>query len=316
MKKHEFSKEIKAQVRKLYIYDNHHGATAVAVNFFYVCLAIYLSQTFIWTYPLSIIIIGARQRALATILHEASHGVLCRNKSLEKFLGAWASGYLIFQSWESYKNSHVHNHHNYLGDPNLDPDYIFFRESGVFDKQTRRSFVIEHFIRPMLFLSSASSMRYLIINRLIKSKNRKEAVYILCTQMIVAFAMGTVAGMRGYFIFWLLPYATTFQTLTWFIELSEHYPMVATADSNLTATRNRFSHAIEHFLTGMHGENYHLVHHLFPGIPHWHLKKAHEILMQDKRYAKVNSAFGGIFLSNNSKPSMWSRILFENRHTP
>ncbi|WP_431834907.1 fatty acid desaturase [Gallibacterium anatis] len=82
-------------------------------------------------------LIGSRQRALATILHEASHGSLTKNKNLSKILGTYFSGYLIFQSWSSYKQSHIKNHHLKLGS-DLDPDYTFYCKMGVFEKYNKK----------------------------------------------------------------------------------------------------------------------------------------------------------------------------------
>ncbi|MGS0645924.1 fatty acid desaturase [Staphylococcus hominis] len=41
-----------------------------------------------------------------------------------------------------------------------------------------------------------------------------------------------------------------------------------------------------------HHDNYHLVHHLFPAIPHYHLRKAHEILMKDEAYRNAHHCTG------------------------
>lgn len=41
-----------------------------------------------------------------------------------------------------------------------------------------------------------------------------------------------------------------------------------------------------------HHDNYHLVHHLFPAIPHYNLKKAHIILMNDKKYREAHHCTG------------------------
>ncbi|XWK91415.1 MAG: fatty acid desaturase [Phormidium sp.] len=71
---------------------------------------------------------------------------------------------------------------------------------------------------------------------------------------------------------------------------------------NLYMSRNRHSHWLENFLTGMHNESYHLVHHLNPTIPFWNLPKAHQIYLRDKNYALFDRQAGGIFISANHAP--------------
>lgn len=104
---------------------------------------------------------------------------------------------------------------------------------------------------------------------------------------------------------------TAFQIITWFIELAEHYPFARYAKTDLYATRNRFSHPVEAFFTAMHSENFHLIHHLFPGVPFWNLKRAHQVLLDDPKYAKINAGFGGIFLSGNYAKSKWGKLITE-----
>jgi len=309
LSKHRFSKEIKEQIKTLYLYDNYHAPLALLQNLFWISLAIYLGDSSSWLLPLAILLIGARQRALATLLHEAAHGALCRSKRLEKFIGTWCSGYLIFQSWGSYKRSHTLEHHHKLGSPEHDPDYQYYRHSGVFEKRSPFIFAFMYLIKPILFLNVLGSLRYLVVNRLIRCLSKDELLSILVCQCLIALCLAMAIGIKGYFLYWLLPYLTAFQTLTWFIELSEHYPMIAEVTTDIQATRNRFSHAVEHFFTAMHGENFHLTHHLFPAIPYWNLKKAHRILLADPVYAYVNAGFGGIFLSSNFVPSLWAGIL-------
>ncbi|KPY82929.1 guanitoxin biosynthesis L-arginine gamma (S) hydroxylase [Pseudomonas syringae pv. tagetis] len=302
--RHRFSKEIKEQIKALYMYDNYHGLFALLQNLFWISLAIYLGESAPWLLPLAILLIGSRQRALATLLHEAAHGALCRNRRLEKFLGTWCSGYVIFQGWVSYKRSHTVDHHHKLGDPDRDPDYQYYRQSGVFEARSTFRFALAHLIKPMLFISAPASLKYLLVNRLIRSPSKRELLSVVVCQSLLALLLTLVSGVKGYLLYWLLPYLTTFQALTWFIELAEHYPMIAKANVDLQATRNRFSHPVEHFFTAMHGENFHLIHHLFPAIPYWKLKKAHRILLGDPAYAAVNAGFGGIFTSSNFAPSM------------
>ncbi len=154
-----------------------------------------------------------------------------------------------------------------------------------------------------------SSLKYLLVHRLFARKNDTDLKFVLLAQFILFLIGSYFVGFHFYVMYWLVPYLTIFQSITWFIELSEHYPMIASANRDINATRNRFSHPVEAFLLNMHGENYHLIHHLFPGIPFWKLHQAHTILLQDKTYHQINSGFGGIFFSSNGQASMWSNLI-------
>ena len=309
MNRHPFSPDIKNSIQTLCRYDNRSGFAATLLNHFCIALAVAAAEHSVWLLPLSLLIIGSRQRALATLLHEAAHGTLCRNKILNRVLGTWFSGYLIGQSWGAYRRSHVLSHHARLGDLDRDPDYRFYVEAGVYDAKERRRFLWQHVVRPMLFLNAFSSAVYLIRERLLGAATQREFLAMVGALLVFACVGTWWCGPKFFFLYWLLPYLTTFQMLTWFIELSEHYPMVRHARTDIEATRNRFSHPVEQLFTGMHAENFHLVHHLFPGLPFRHMAQAHRILLKDETYARLNAASGGIFLSSNFAPSLISRIM-------
>ena len=183
---------------------------------------------------------------------------------------------MIFQSWDSYSLSHVKNHHPKLGSE-FDPDFAYYKQSGIFEINSKSKFFWKFFFSRLFCLNIFQSLKYLIFNRLMVCSNKNELIKIMLVHLVF-FTIGTfLIGYKFYFLYWLLPYLTTFQVVTWFIELAEHYPMISYAKNNLYASRNRFSHVVEHFFTGMHGENYHLIHHLFPAIPFWNLSKAHKI---------------------------------------
>ncbi|HFC8141078.1 TPA: fatty acid desaturase [Neisseria meningitidis] len=111
----KFDKEILLKIKELYRYDNWHAVLAILYDYLIIIFSIFLSEQSYWFLPLTILLIGSRQRALATILHEASHSALTKNKKFGQILGTYFSGYLIFQSWNSYCVSHVKNHHPKLG---------------------------------------------------------------------------------------------------------------------------------------------------------------------------------------------------------
>ena len=58
-------------------------------------------------------------------------------------------------------------------------------------------------------------------------------------------------------------------------------------------SRNRLCYSIENWLFGIHKENFHLVHHLWPRLPAWKLEMAHGILMEDEDYKKLHDIHKG-----------------------
>ncbi|MGV8891749.1 MAG: guanitoxin biosynthesis L-arginine gamma (S) hydroxylase [Burkholderiaceae bacterium] len=309
--KYKFDEKIKEKIRKLCSYNDCSGVIALLADYAIIAFAIYFSEINLFWYPLTILLIGSRQRALATILHESAHKTLSKNRKLNRILGTYLSGYQIFQTFDAYSRSHVINHHVKLGDTELDPDFKHYKESGIFKEKNRSTFIGKYLFKPILCLNIYKTVRYLLINRLLNTENKSEFIRMLFS--IVFFsALGTaIVGWKFYLIYWLIPYLTTFQIITWFIELAEHYPLVQHAQYDLYATRNRFSHFIESLFTSIHGENFHLIHHLFPGVPFWKMEKAHEILLNDPEYARINASFGGIFLSGNYVKSMWHKIIVD-----
>ncbi|MEK7991601.1 MAG: guanitoxin biosynthesis L-arginine gamma (S) hydroxylase [Thiotrichaceae bacterium] len=302
--RYKFSDEIKKELKSLLVLDNWHCWLAFIEDLLVVSIAVFITLYFSWYfYPLAILIIGSRQRALATVLHESAHGAIAKNSTLNYIMGTYLSGYLIFQTMASYQKSHVHEHHAHFGDPERDPDYKYALSEGLYEKNTISNFRKKYIFSPLLLTKVPSYLQSLLIRRLFEEKKRSELFMMLLFWGVI-LAASVYAGVSGYLLlFWIVPYLTTFQIIGWFIELSEHYPLMGN-NTNLYMSRNRHSHPVEQFFTGMHNENYHLIHHLFPTIPFWNLPKAHQILMRDESYAKHDKETGGIIWSDNTNPSI------------
>lgn len=306
---HRGTPELERRIRTLNRLDNWHGLLAFLEDAFWISAAIsgcYLVS--LWLYPIALVLIGSRMRALATILHESAHGVLAANRSWNMVLGTVLSAYLIFQTHQSYKRTHVATHHPQLGNPESDPDLRYFIEQGVYEEKTDWERWLSLVILPALGSRTISFVRYLVVNRLMKHENsagrlrpramkkmRRDKAAFLVFWVVVMSIVTWNNLILAFFAFWVLPYLTSFQIFSWYIELAEHTPLVRDHDMSLYMSRNRKSRGLEKFLTGMHGETYHLDHHLDPRTPFWNLKKAHRIRMQDSEYAALDAKAGGLF---------------------
>jgi fatty acid desaturase len=322
--RYKFDLSIRRQIAGLQP-DNWHGLVALTCDYaiigacVYMCLAVSW-----WLYPIALLVIGARQRGLSTVLHDSAHGVCARNRALNKILGTWLTAYPIFQRHYAYRSSHVQRHHPCLGDPVRDPDLRFFIEEGAYTVCEPRRYFFRIVLWPLIGSRTVAYLRYLFRNRykhlahpgptpIRWHRDRRTTIdnvsflAFWCAVISVVIYNGTWLDL---FAFWLLPYLTSFHILGWFIELSEHTPLMARESVDLYMTRNRKSTGLEKFLTGVHNDNYHLDHHLDPRTPFWHLPLAHAIRMRDKKYAALDRDTGGLFTKSRSgAPSALSRIL-------
>ncbi|KVW36493.1 guanitoxin biosynthesis L-arginine gamma (S) hydroxylase [Burkholderia ubonensis] len=310
--KHEFSDEIVNRLKDLYGLNNWRAPVGFAADCLVIAAAVAATKWNVWVYPLALLVIGSRQRALASLLHEACHRTLARNRRMNDILGRWCAGFPVFQSYDAYRGSHVKNHHAFLGDVQRDPDYINYLETGLFDVRDRLDFVANFVVKTLFLANVGGYLKYLARNRLGGIFANKSELIGLCAVHAVLFVVFyLVWGSFGYIIFWVVPFLTSYQVIGWFSEISEHYPIIETRRNALTATRNRFPAWIESIFIGMHGDNYHLVHHLFAGIPYWNLSLAHRVLMSDPQYAAINNVAGGIFFSPAGRRSVVHSILDE-----
>lgn len=309
---YRFGPEVERRMKAVNVSDNWHALLAWVEDVLWMaaCVAVCYQLTW-WLYPLAVLVIGARQRGLSTILHDCAHGVGAADRRLQMFIGTVLTAYPIFQQHYAYKVSHVYTHHPRLGDPNRDPDLQFFIEQLAYTPVSRGRYFNRVVVAPALGRQSVAYLRYLVRNRFrVLTGEQRESTPAspvarhkksLDRAAFFAFWLAVV-GVCWYFdalvpllLFWVLPYLTSFQILGWYIELSEHTPLVRDHNVDLYMTRNRKSRGIEKFLTGIHNDHHHLDHHLDPRTPFWRLPEAHRIRLADANYAALDAATGGLF---------------------
>ncbi len=309
VKRHRFEKEIVAKVRRLYPLDNYHGVLALLGDYLTVVTCVIAVELFGWViYPLAIIVIGSRQRALATITHEAAHVTLARNTTLNNFLGTYCSGYLIGMLMDAYRRSHVGSHHGNFGSQEEDSDYQFMISLGVYSTAGRLDYIWNLFVAPLLLLRLPSYLTYLVRERLMSWKNkagRAEFTRFALFWALILSGLFLSGNLIDLLLYWIIPFLTSYQIIGWYIELSEHAPLMH-SNLDVRMSRNRNSHWLERLLTGIHGESYHLAHHLWPRVPFWRMKELNAILREDPVYRDQDDSCGGIILSANGAPTVVS----------
>lgn len=318
----QFSREINKQLSELRP-DNITGVAYIAKDYA-VIVACTLATVCVswWLYPIAVLLIGAYQRGLTTIAHDAAHRTLAKNTTWNYVLGILFAAYPLFQRHWAYRISHVYLHHPYLGDPQKDPDLKFFLASGVYDVQPPERYAFNIIWKPVFGGATVAYLKYLWTNRfsVADADDQSRSSILVDKYGFYVFWIGILAGsyalglLHIVILFWIVPYLTTFQVLGWFVELAEHSPMCETETKNVYLTRNRKGNFLERAILGQNLDEYHLEHHLSPGIPFWLLRKAQKIRMQDPNYAKVAASWGGLFVKGpQGQPSVITQLKERNR---
>ncbi|MFD3596724.1 fatty acid desaturase [Nocardia sp. NPDC058640] len=252
--RYKFDSDIENEVRALRKLDNWHGPAALVGDWLIIILMIALCEQFsgwLW-WPaylaLALPAIGIRQRALATLLHEAAHGTLAKNKRLNIFLGTWFSGYVIFQSFETYRRSHVRDHHGSFGDVLVDPDLRAHIAAGLYKPQSGARFTWRYLIMPLLGRQTPAIVKELVVARLSGTREEIQRGLGVISYML---ALGMMCWALGYgtefLIYWIIPLLLIFPLVNWYIEMLEHFPLAGNKNIDVQTTRRLIQLRHKHF---------------------------------------------------------------------
>ncbi|WP_283810642.1 fatty acid desaturase [Bradyrhizobium frederickii] len=88
---------------------------------------------------------------------------------------------------------------------------------------------------------------------------------------------------KGFLLYWVVPYMTLFLLFLYIRSVAEHFGSMD-YEEELGSTRTVIPYWWERLFFAPHNVNYHLEHHLFPGVPFYNLPKLSTALMRDETY--------------------------------
>lgn len=279
----------KSELKRLYQTYPHRHVVQLVLNWLIISLSAYLSTRFShpFSYFLAVVVIGTRMHALAILMHDAAHYRFLKNKQWNDFITNYTTLYWMFSSVDKYRQTHF-RHHQHLNTEE-DPDWFakLGRKKYTFPK-TRKEFfltclsylfLIHGIMDALWFLkrfgqfSAESDSRGL-------DKGLQVTFYLLLVILLSAFGLWKV-----YLLYWVIPYFSTFFLFQYIRSVAEHFGELA-YDHLLTSTRSFQVNPLEQFFFAPHYVGYHLEHHLYPGVPFYHLPKLHLLLQQTPLFAE------------------------------
>ena len=257
--------------------------------------------TVIWPNPLTIlaacVLFGGRQMALAALMHESAHRSLFKSRWMNDVLGKWLTGAPIIEDIDEYRPYHF-QHHKYTGQPHKgktgDPDLVLIRAYPVGAKSLRRWLRNDLLgVTGLRLYKTRIGMKLGLIgrergrivrtwpeggmrelgSRIVKNYS---APIVVHAAVITGLAL---LGVAWLYLPWLVAQLTVFHFVMRVRVIAEH-GMTERGGNMLRNTRTTRARWFNKLFFAPHNLNYHLEHHLYPGVPCYRLAKLHRRLKE------------------------------------
>jgi len=288
--------EFVEKAKQLSKVDNLKGAWAVARQ--WVMISIFVTAA-LWfghwlVYAVAILVLATRQHALGVLMHDASHYRLFSSRWANEFVGNVACALPIGLMVSRYRAEHTQHHR----DPNTenDPYWLMFQSNPrdwSWPKRPVRALIV--LLKDFAGLNSHVSTRE--FSNWSPAKNHfgvsgppaplswgdRAITYFFVVSLIIFLWMTN--GWLYFAVLWLLPYLTVSQFLVRIRTIAEHHALPE--GSGTDATRHVDPRFWEALSIAPLNVNCHLVHHIFPSIPHYNLPEMTDALFAVPEFAAV-----------------------------
>ncbi len=204
--------------------------------------------------------------ASQTPLHEACHGNIAGRDSRWMWLNhlvGFVMGTVLLHEYKAFRHMHL-AHHRDTNDPELDPDHWVKVKNPI--------------IVAVRCLTIVSWYNHFFFKHVcFKPGNTKLAMHIIsmyALYYITALALAGLGYWREVLALWIVPHILASALIIYLFAYLPHHPHEAKEryrDTNIFWVRGRFAKVADWLFLG---QNFHLIHHLFPRIPFYKYRDA------------------------------------------
>lgn len=284
-------------IRELSRVDNCKSACVIAQQWLVIAAAI-AASVFIdrwYLYLAAIVVIAAKQHALAVIVHDATHYRVFKSRFVNEYMGNLFCAFPIFISIQGYRGDHQLHHlwTNTREDPYLhmfdkDKAWQWPKTTGQALWQILTDVTGVNILRNLKLIRRWAPIGQWLMHNRNPQLNRRvtaDALYYLAFWTTILSILTLLGALKMFLLLWMLPVFTfyvLFSRLRW---ISEH-PYGSLTEIGFKI-RHVESTSLERFFIAPLNVNYHIAHHLFPAVPLYNLPYAHHRLLQHSAYREA-----------------------------
>ncbi len=246
---------------------------------------IWVLDHWLWL-TLCVVILANQLHGFTVLQHECGHRNAYKNDGWNRLVGC-ALAWFIFMPYTTFKECH-RRHHRYLGDPEHDPDEWNYTGGRARWIPVR----IATFVPRFIFMSLT---RYTTD---VRNKVITELVFNLVTWTMLIIGSWQLELFNEFLLIFALPLFLLAAIINPLSRGYEHWPLARIAeddrDSRLDIAKTTIS--VTHpFVSWIWANiNYHVEHHVYPGVPFYNLPRVAE-LMKKRQYLRHRHLLQDVF---------------------
>jgi len=297
-------------IRKLSRVDNWKSVCVLAQQWLVIAatiaVAVFIDRW--WLYLAAIIVIAAKQHALAVIVHDATHYSVFESRFVNEYVGNLFCAFPIFISIQGYRGDHQLHHllTNTREDPyrrmfDKDTAWQWPKTTGQALWQILTDVTGLNILRNLKLIRRWAPIRHWLMHNRNSQLNRRvtiDALYYLAFWTATLSILILIGALKLFLLLWVVPALTFYVLFTRLRWISEH-PYDNSIEIGFK-TRHIEGTNLERFFIAPLNVNYHIAHHLFPAVPLYNLPHAHHRLLQHSAYREEAERYHSYLGTNDS----------------
>ena len=230
----------------------------------------------VFTFIISVALIGSRQLGLSILMHEASHGMMFKNRSVNEHVGQWLAAAPLLINMKAYRIRHM-AHHRFTR-TEKDPENYLYTPFPVTKASMSRKILRD--LTGIVFLRTQFGLFRFLWG---EKEGRAARLWEFYSTIVIFYAV-FIAGFAFagrldlFLLMWLVPIATTHQLFLRIRNIAEH-ATVPDLEHPLKNSRTTLANALERMTFAPYYVNFHIEHHMVPFVPCWRLPEVHKIML-------------------------------------